>query len=447
MKTNVLLLTGFLILLVACNESQYDLDNLVPEEYHKILYINNSGKQQLTLYDTEEDNKYTFSVLKAGSNPDQTASVTIRTLTQEELDNQYSEPENVNYKVIGGNSYILETNRLDFSVSDRYKMVTLFLKPQEVKALINSDPETVWVLPLIAVSETDSVNAEMNKLFLQITGVISPALGFTDTLVNLREYSYGSVSTIAENLMVGLDTDNHWDIECEFEIDEEYVVTYNADHGTLFEILPQGTYTIPESMSLPNGTTNTGIVVSIQGNQLAPGDYMLPIRITNISQFEISSANAVYPLTIRILAPQLSRTGWSAEANTEESSGEGPGNGVAECVLDNDLSTYWHSRWNGGTDALPHELIIDAKEEYVFSQLAMRQRQNEGYMDTRAGEFYISADKSNWVKVGDFTMARTLDTQIFAITPTKGRYFKIKITSGYREPYCSLSEVYAYGLK
>jgi hypothetical protein len=48
------------MLLSACNNSKYDLENLVPQEYHKILYVNNSGKQEMTLYDTGEDYTYTF---------------------------------------------------------------------------------------------------------------------------------------------------------------------------------------------------------------------------------------------------------------------------------------------------------------------------------------------------------------------------------------------------
>ena len=41
MKIRTILLMGGLVLLGACSESKYDLDQLVPEEYHKILYVNN----------------------------------------------------------------------------------------------------------------------------------------------------------------------------------------------------------------------------------------------------------------------------------------------------------------------------------------------------------------------------------------------------------------------
>ena len=48
MKINKILLAGCLISLGACDESKYDLEQLVPEQYHKILRVNNGGKQELT---------------------------------------------------------------------------------------------------------------------------------------------------------------------------------------------------------------------------------------------------------------------------------------------------------------------------------------------------------------------------------------------------------------
>lgn len=44
------------ILLVACQSSDYDLDNIVPQEYHKILSLKPSGVFMLEL--SEEDSEY-----------------------------------------------------------------------------------------------------------------------------------------------------------------------------------------------------------------------------------------------------------------------------------------------------------------------------------------------------------------------------------------------------
>lgn len=442
---NTLLLAGSLLLLGACDESKYDLDSLVPEQYHKILYVNNSGKQEVTLYDTGESYAYTFSIFKSGSEPSLTASADIYVLTQEELDNEYSDPEAVNYKLIGTDCYSIESTHLDFSATDRYKPVTVSLDPENIKSMITANPDAVWVLPLQVVSENDSVNSEKNELFLQITGVITPSFGFESSAVSVKEYSYGSAVT--EKVALGLDTENSWEINCEFAVDDAYRTAYNTKNKTIFQALPDGSYSFQDQMTLSPGTTNTELAVTINADQLEPSDYMLPIRIESVSIFGISSTNDVYPLTIRILGPLLDRTSWTIEANTQEPSGEGSGNGVPSCALDGDLSTYWHSSWQSGTHALPHELIIDTKESYTFTQFGLVQRQHDSYMDAGTGVFYVSDDKVNWTEVGTFTMKKIHATQNFTLeTPVQGRYFKVQITQSNRDLNTSLAEIYAYGL-
>ena len=142
----------------------------------------------------------------------------------------------------------------------------------------------------------------------------------------------------------------------------------------------------------------------------------------------------------------MPRPGWTGTANSEETTGEGS-NGAANKVLDGDLGTYWHSIWQNGSGqrGLPYEIVLDAKQNYTFTQFAMVQR-GGGFTDTGSGEFYVSTDGNDWGEpVGRFTMKQNTDKQVFGIIPTTGRYVKIRILSSYRDQNCSLSEVYAYG--
>lgn len=441
------LLASCLMTLGACEGSEYDLENQIPEKFHKILYLNTSGKQEVTLYNTEEDNVYSFSVVKAGSDQTLAAAATINVLTQEEVDSEYSELEGVNYKVISPNAYSFDESQLDFSATDRYKMVNISLKPREVLAALENDPSAIWVLPLQVSSQTDSINANKDELFLQLKEVIMPSIGFKDSYVSVKSYTYGLVSTISEKLPFKLDTNNKWDIECGFVIDDRYINEYNEANKTGFKLLPENIYSFANPITLPNGTTETNLTVEVEGAQLQPGDYMLPIRINSVSRFEISSTNALYPLAIRIMGEQLDRTEWTAEANTEELEGEkGNNSGPASCVLDGALNTFWHSIWfNGQHHDLPHELIIDAQKEYTFTQFALVQREGSNYV--KAGEFQVSSNKEHWETLGNFSMKQESGSQVFGIVPTKGRYFKVLITESYNGTNSALSEVYAYGLK
>ena len=61
------------------------------------------------------------------------------------------------------------------------------------------------------------------------------------------------------------------------------------------------------------------------------------------------------------VATKLDRTGWTVTASSEEASGEGAGNGVPSCIVDESSSTYWHSKWYDGEATYPHWFKIDMK--------------------------------------------------------------------------------------
>lgn len=444
MKISNIWMAGCLSALVACNNaSDYELENLIPDEYNKILYVNNGGKQELTLYATTDDYLYNFSVIKTGGDPTQTANAKIHVLSQDELDEKYSIPENKVYKKIADDCYEITGNDISFDKTDRFKKVTIALKQQKIKGALESQPKAIWVLPIELVSETDSVNSMMNNLFLEIKDVIMPALGFADTDTEAQMFNYGEVGNIEHTAVLKMNTNNNWDIDCTLQVDADFVDAYNRKHRSVYTLLPEGCYTMDTEASLTADARTADVKINVEGAKLMPGNYMLPIVISSVSQFEIEQENKVYPFLISIMAPELDRSNWTATANSEEHKGEG-NNGRANLILDGNTKTYWHSKWDGGSLPMPYEIIIDTQSEHLFSQIGMIHRTN--YTDVGSGEFYVSDDNTNWTKVGDFTMEKVLGLQKIGILPTKGRYIKVKIISSNRGDSAALSEVYVYGI-
>lgn len=164
MKKTLYTLALALLAFTSCNDSDYELDKIVPQEYHKIMVLKDSGKHTVNVQ--SGDATVDFTVLKSGSDPSLTASVNVRTLTDAELNEEYCDLENVNYRQLPADCYQLSATTLDFSSADRYKTVSVTLHSQQIKAKMQEDATATWTLPLKIESVNDSINAESNRYFI-----------------------------------------------------------------------------------------------------------------------------------------------------------------------------------------------------------------------------------------------------------------------------------------
>lgn len=454
-KILVTLLTGGLILLASCNKSDYDLEKMIPEEFHKIVYLKTYGKQELNLLVTGKKNVFNYSVLKGGVMPELTATADLKVMTQKELDEKYSNLENVKYKLITEEAYTISNTHFDFTSEENYKEFNISFDPQIVADDSEDDPDAVWVLPLYLSSDTDSVNANKNNIFLQVTDIVRPLVGFKTTVLEYREESLGSpLQSISLSVPVVLNVENTgWNIDCSFATNADYVKSYNETHGTSFQLLESG-YSFDESLTLSQTTPEASINVKVDIKDLGPGDYLLPIEIVGTSIFGIQNGKNIYPLAIRIMGYIQNRDKWEAKASSDSKGAEMEGDyqGGAEHAIDGNVNTFWNSRWKNPIPNPPHYLWFDTKRETLFTHIRIVPR--DVFKNEMSGKFYvsdsdvaISSDDSSWKEVGSFTMLDTPITQIFGIVPTKGRQIMIKVESSTdgNKTAC-FAEVYAYGM-
>lgn len=452
MKKNIVLsiLAGGLVVLASCNKSDYDLNTMIPEYFHKIVYLKTYGKQELSLYATGQDNKFEYSILKGGAMPELTALADLKVLTQEELDEKYSVLENVKYKLIEEDAYTIDNTHFDFSSEEHFKPFTISLDAEAIAEDSEADTEAVWVLPLYVSSETDSVNANKNSIFLQVNNIFKPEIGFKSTTLEYHEETSFSVS-----VPVVLNVENTgWDITCKFgSADADYVTSYNEANGTGFQLF-EGDYMVDESITLTQDVPEASINVTVDAAGLPAGDYLLPVRITETSMFGTQGGKGVYPIAIRIKGTEMNRTNWEAFASSvAQGDGggddEGPNNGGAGHAIDGDFGTFWHSKWSNPIPTPPHYLWFDTKETKTLTHVQIARRAGFDYAKdceiyVNKGSSAISYNDPSWIKVATIFIEDTDDIQTFGVVPTECRQFMIKVLTSNNNNKCAcFSEVYA----
>ncbi|MFD5623206.1 discoidin domain-containing protein [Streptomyces yangpuensis] len=138
----------------------------------------------------------------------------------------------------------------------------------------------------------------------------------------------------------------------------------------------------------------------------------------------------------------LSRSGWTATASDEETTGE---NGRAANVLDGNANTIWHSKWSGTPAPLPHSITIDMHRTAVVSALVYAPR-GDG-PNGRAGAYTV-ATSTDGISFGSPVASGTWrdDDTVKTATFTRAehtRYIRLTVTSeaGGRGPWTSAGEI------
>lgn len=486
---NVLFATFLIVVWVVSCKNEDGIQDIVPEEYHKMLYVKENGTQNVTLYNVGENVSYTFTVCKGGSDPSLTAKAKVDVIdpaTDAECQDQAAQ-ENVQYKGIPADAYTLSNTDLEYSSEETWKQVTVTVDPQKVQNAIDElsvnsgDLPVVWMLPLEVTSETDSVSSERNRYILEIDDVLTPQIGFTKTS---EQYfvieGFDDNRTATVDFALNMEYEKWGEFTCEFEVINDYTP---ADGETL---LPEDSYTFSPSVTFNAQTSvKSSFTVTINDDaNLESKDYVLPIRMKSISpSVEISEANSVCVLNISSAVPaKLDRTGW---ANTSEACCIATWAKISNLFQVDYASQVWWSDQSGGTltDAtkgghtdehpsrlgtassnLPmdflHWIIVDLQKEYYVTAVSLYGLKGTEASYLTDGEFYLGSDRSVftdiehpevWNHIGSFTEFKDKqgpDEQKYDVsTLSKGRYLMVYFTgTNQNKGEIALNEIDVYGV-
>lgn len=165
-------------------------------------------------------------------------------------------------------------------------------------------------------------------------------------------------------------------------------------------------------------------------------------------------------------AQTLSREGWTVTTSGEC---DDNGSGHAAAIIDGDNSTYWHSRYNGGSNAsgdatykLPQFFVIDLGKETTFGSIGYVPRPNLGNGTATSFKLYVNntgfesvSDSKSAASIvnalgepaisGTFTYANGEGQTIKkagSTTELKGRYVMFVVTGSNNGSHASCAEFY-----
>ncbi|MCE8549322.1 DUF1735 domain-containing protein [Bacteroides fragilis] len=271
-----------------------------------------------------------------------------------------------------------------------------------------------------------------------------------------------------------------------FSVDKALLDSMNAADGTSYELLPadcyqltKGTVDIPADERLLKGelTYDPAKIQQLSGYDHLK--YVLPLRATSngmplvpgrsalllgfkvsepivtimnagveeinladVKELPVQIAEVTSDATIRAdkdtmlysiikEGDKLSKTDWKIVSfTTEEPSGEGSNNGHAKHLIDGNAETFWHSRWQGGSDPLPYEIIIDMNHRVKIAQVELLPRGRGSNNPIKVVRFEASEDGNNWESIGQFGFTNQDAALKYYVKSSTARYIKLVIPDG-----------------
>ena len=143
--------------------------------------------------------------------------------------------------------------------------------------------------------------------------------------------------------------------------------------------------------------------------------------------------------------------GITAEANTEEPTGEPGGSGVDDALVDGDSSTYWHSNWSGAgfmvTENNPAIITVDLGDTLSIGGFKFQQRPSGGNNGmVYAYNYRILDAEGNVLASGENVQVPTTSRTSSAWTTLKlsdnvdARFIELSIIEGYNY-YAAIAEI------
>jgi hypothetical protein len=147
----------------------------------------------------------------------------------------------------------------------------------------------------------------------------------------------------------------------------------------------------------------------------------------------------------------LNKSQFSVLAVSDETASDGGG---MHMIIDDNLNTYWHSKWSGGNAPFPHWVVIDLGKPRNIRRIEIYRRMYSQFSDTKTVQFAVGDtpvwNDPAWKDIGQVVFSNIVgeNQEILDIPPsvdTDGRYMRLWLPDNNgRQTYVAISEIYIY---
>ncbi len=408
-------------------------EDLIPEKYNKILALKTVGEQNITLYETGEDGTYGFTILKGGNNTNASAQAEIKIMNEMELE-IYSQEVGKKYNLLPSSMYEIENSSLNFSSDEAFMRRNITFKTNDISALLQ-DGTLDYVLPIMLVSNTDSVNSEKDLLMLK-PQVVVPVVSY---FINNATLNVQGSETIYE-FHLELPFESLWDFEATIDVEQSAVPEgYSLISSDQYTIESKGKVIFKKGDKI-----SEPLKITIKNADLFGSGYVLPIKVTDVTMsgfktpdtnFMLYAAYNKVPLTVDMLS-----------SNAQE-----PNEGPIANLIDDNPATYFHSAWSF-TIADPHHIQINLKNAITMCRFDYQNRNNANGKPTDV-KIMVSANGTDWTELSQINSGFPTDAgskyssvEYKASQPFKYfRFVVYKTNSGAAPTFFNMAEFSLYG--
>ena len=247
------------------------------------------------------------------------------------------------------------------------------------------------------------------------------------------------------------------DIQIQFEVNESLVDSFNMVNGTNYAVLPNSCYSLEQLSSLiSKGKLSTEpllIRINPVNNLTTFKKYLLPVSISGIDpDYPVNPKLKTTFFVVQAILnfadyPNYDRSGWSILGVSSEEPAEGPVNGgLGISAIDNNLKSFWHTKWAGGFGPIPHWIVINMGESHQLHGLSIVGRQSNNIGKPKDIIISASMNGIDWEDVGSKQLENVNKEQRFFINKIlETRYIKITVLTTYGDVlFTHLAEVNAF---